>query len=226
MHETTNGWKYIDAVVDMYALKKDKREELENEADVYNNALKKYEWNDIQSAINHFFVRMSDKTRPRLSQILAILESWRDTGKIQVFEPEPEPDDKPNPFARPTTKIWSIKDAFDKMIDIFIDGGVIPDDKGNVKNIRSIIDPITDLPVLNPIMWFGWKLEAVKQTRPDLFARFPNATNLEQLAIALQNKLIPFKVRDWARLAEQARQRNGGVMPRGDINVGFGTVGE
>ena len=219
MHET-NGWKYIDAVVDMYALKKDKREELENGVEEYNIALKKYEWNDIQSAINHFFVRINDKTRPRLSQILAILESWRDTGKIQVFEPEP--DDAPNLFARPTTKIWSIKDTFDKMIDVFVEGGVIPDEKGNITNARSIIDPVTDLPVLNPIMWFGWKLEDVKQTRPDLFARFPHADKLEQLAIALQNKLIPFKVRDWARLADQARQRNGGVMPRTDITINFG----
>lgn len=219
----TNGKKYIEMIADMYDIDQDDKDVLDEDYEKINKALEKFNWPDIKRAVNYYCVYKSDKVRPTIAKIVAILNTWLVEKKIHYAETF---DDTPNPFARPTTKIWSIKDAFDKMIDIFIDGGVIPDDKGNVKNIRSIIDPITDLPVLNPIMWFGWKLEAVKQTRPDLFVRFPNATNLEQLAIALQNKLIPFKVRDWARLAEQARQRNGGVMPRGDINVGFGTVGE
>lgn len=219
----TNGKKYIEMIADMYGIDQDDKDVLDEDYEKINKALEKFNWPDVKRAVNYYCVYKSDKVRPTIAKIVAILNTWLVEKKIHYAETF---DDTPNPFARPTTKIWSIKDAFDKMIDIFIDGGVIPDDKGNVKNIRSIIDPITDLPVLNPIMWFGWKLEAVKQTRPDLFVRFPNATNLEQLAIALQNKLIPFKVRDWARLAEQARQRNGGVMPRGDINVGFGTVGE
>lgn len=221
----TNGTRYINTIAELYQIEDKDRSKLDGGYDKINTALTYYGWPDIERAINYYFVHKSDKTRPTIAQIISILKLWVAEGKIESYGPDPEQDTGPATFVRPTTNLWTIKDTFNKMIDILIDGGVFPDENGKLQNKRSIIDQATDLPVLQPMTWFGWKLETAKQERPDLFVKFPNATILEQLAIALQNKLIRFKVRDWAVLAEQARTQNGGTLPRGDINITFGTMG-
>lgn len=221
MQDLSNNFtadKYINEIAELYNLTDKERQKMEAGTEKIFEAFGDYYWTDVKDAIGWFYMHKSDKGRPSVAHILVVLNDHN--AKKRVHEPE----DTKNPFARPTTKIWAIQADFDKMIQIFIDGGVIPDENGRVHNIRSIIDPITDLPVLSPLSWFTWKLCAVRETRPDLFARFPHANTLEQLAIALGNKLIPFKVRDWSKLAADLRAKNGGKIPRSAINLSMGAM--
>ena len=206
----TNGTKYINEIAELYQVSEKDRSKLDGGYDKIQAAIQKYNWADIERAINHYFVHKNDKTRPVLAQILAILKTWQHEGKIEVFEPD-DTDTQPI-FTRPTTKIWSIQSSFNKMVDVFIDAGIIPNENGKYTNYRSLVDPKTDAPVLSPTMWLGWQLNAAEQQAPDLFARFPNTTKLEQIAIALQNGLIKLKVRDW-KTKQQA-------MARYNINMG------
>lgn len=208
---------YIAEVAELYNISEKNIHKMREGADKINAALGDYYWDDVRHALQVFYTRHSDKSRPRLAQVLALLESNRDVQKRG-----PDVSSTPNLYARPTTKIWSIQADFDRMIDILVEGGVIPDTDGTFRNTRSIIDPATDLPVLNPIQWLVWKLCVVEQARPDLFSRFPHANRLERLAIALGNHLITFKVRNWAKHAAELRARNDGVMPRGDASVAMG----
>lgn len=208
--------KFIDLVAKLYDLSDKAVESMRLNTNEIDTAFKDYYWSDIKDAINFYYVRKNDKTRPTIAKILAILETNPNVKKIIPDAPATD-----NPFARPTTKIWSIRGDFDKMIDIFIECGVIPDETGKFQGQKSVIDPITDLPMLNPMWWFGYKLTAIEEANPDLFARMPHANKLERLAIALGNKMIPFKVRDWKKMAAELRARNGGVMPRPDIKGMF-----
>lgn len=207
--------KYINKVLSLYPMGEREETKLNAGANMIAEAFGKYSWHDIESAIEWYYKNKNDKTRPTIAQMKDALITL---GIADVDGVVAKPD---NPFARPTTNIWSIRGDFDKMIDIFIECGVIPDENGTYQGAKSVIDPITDLPVLNPMWWFGYKLTAIEEANPDLFARVPHANKLERLAIALGNKMIPFKVRDWKKLAAELRARNGGVMPRPDIKGMF-----
>ena len=196
----TNAEKFIDLVGKLYNLNEKQILQMQNNIPEIDAEFSKYTWDDIKNKTNLFYARKNDKSRPRVCQILALLES---DPKITPYEPEPEYEPEPVYKPIPTTKIWSIQGTFDKLVDILTAGGVLPDRCGNYTNTRSIVNPDTDLPVLNPMQWLGWRLADAKNNRPDIFAPFPNANTLEQLALAIQNNLITFKVRDWAKLAKK-----------------------
>ena len=103
-------------------------------------------------------------------------------------------------FHKPTTKLWSINSTFNKLINVLIDGGVIPNEQGEYRNIRSLVNPQTDDVILNPMRWLKWKLSEAMATHPDIFTTIPVKTFYEHLALAIQNNLITFKVRDWSKL--------------------------
>lgn len=193
----TNAEKFVELVVDLYQLGEKESGKLSNNIPEIEQELEKYDWSDIKNKVQYYFARKNDKSRPRLSQILALLETDPD---VQTFENEPDYSNVG--YKRPTTKIWSIMHTFNKLVEILIDGGVLPQDNGEYHNIRTLVNPQTDLVILNPKQWLQWQLDDAMAARPDLFAKFPHCTWLERLAIAIENKLIIFKVRDWAKLAK------------------------
>lgn len=191
----TNAEKFIDLVGKLYNLNEKQITQMQHNVPEIDAELGKYYWDDIKNKTNLFYSRKNDKSRPRVCQILALLET--DPNVKQRIEEDTTPVASWN---RPRTKLWSIVDTFDKLVSVLIDGGVIPNEKGEYVNNRSLVDPATDQVILNPLQWLKWKLSDAMHERPDLFVKFPNATLLEGLAIAVQGGLITFKVRDWAKL--------------------------
>lgn len=194
----TNAEKYIDLVGKLYNQSPKQMQQMEHNIPEIDNELKKYSWEDIKAKTNLFYARKNDKSRPRLSQILALLES---DPNVQAVEEEPTLDDAPR-YNRPKTKIWSIMSTYNKLVDVLMDCGIIPDEHGKYRTAKSLVNPETNLVVLNPRQWLQWRIEDTRDIRPDLFAKFPRATWLEELAICVENKLVSLQVRDWAKLAK------------------------
>lgn len=187
--------KYIDAIFSRYIVSEKDAEKLRAGSDLLEKTFGEYYWSDIEHTLDWYYTNKNDKTRPTIAQMQSALQSL---GIMQNNDSEPEK----NVFIRPTTNLWSIKNTFNKLIDVLIDGGVLPNDDGEYQNIRSLVNPDTDQVILNPMQWLRWKLNDAKSAKPEVF-NIPNTTILEQLAMAVQNNLITFKVRDWAKLAKK-----------------------
>lgn len=188
---------YIKLISELYntqinPLTPEQEQELEQKLGIY-------EWDDVRASIQRYFVKNS-KTAPNLTQIIALIET---NPKVRLKEVEFDETQIHVPL--PTTKIWSITQTYDKMINVLVDAGVIPDTHGNYTNTKGLIDPKTDLPILNPYQWIVWQVQDAMKERPDLFAKFPNVTYFEAMAIAIQNGMVKIKVRDWAKAAQKLR---------------------
>lgn len=195
----TNAEKFIDLVGKLYNMNEKQILQMQNNIPEIDAELGKYYWDDIKNKTNLYYARKNDKSRPRVCQILALLET--DQNVKQQIKEDVEPV-KSN-WSRPHTNLWSITETFNKLVDVLMDGGVIPDEKGEFKNIRSLVDPETDKVILNPKEWLKFKLIQAQQQKPECFVKYQFATTLEQLSVALQNNLITFKVRDWAKLTKK-----------------------
>lgn len=187
---------YIAEISDLYLVSDRDREKLHAGADKINDTLGCYYWDDVRHALHTFYARKNDKTRPRLAQIVALLETDRDVKK-RVVDTEPF-----RKWHRTTTNIRAIQSAFDKLVQIFIDCGYIQDDDGGFKNTHALIDE-NGMPMLRALDTLQSKLNSVKRHNPDLFYLWPHANNLEQLAIAVMNKKIVLRVREWSKYAAQ-----------------------
>lgn len=187
--------KYINAILERYVVSDKDMDKLRAGADLLQKTFGDYYWSDIETAIGWYYTHKNDKTRPTIAQMQAVLQGLDIT-------PSAKQDYADAGYKRPTTKIWSIMHTFNRLVEILIDGGVLPQDNGEYHNIRTLVNPQTDLVILNPKQWLQWQLDDAMAARPDLFAKFPHCTWLERLAIAIENKLIVFKVRDWAKLAK------------------------
>lgn len=194
----TNAQQFIDLVGKLYNLSEKQIQQMENNTPEIDAELKKYYWDDIKNKTNLFYARKNDKSRPRVCQILAMLES-----DPSVVVREEEIKVEPKVYNRPSTKLWSITNTFDKLVQVLIDGGVIADENGEYHNTRSIIDPKTNEIILQPMQWLKGQLAIAMRERPECFLDFQFASPMEQIAIAIQNNLISFKVRDWSRIAKQ-----------------------
>lgn len=158
-----------------------------------------YEWADIKQSIQKYFIK-NNKTAPNLTQILAIIET-----NPKIHMKAIEIDESQKYILLPTTNLWSITQTFDKLVQILVESGIIPDTHGKYNNAKGLIDPKTDQPITNPKQWIKWQTETAIKQRPDLFAKFPNTTYIEALAIAIQNGLVKIKIRDWKKAAEQLK---------------------
>ena len=208
--------KYINKVLSLYPATDREETKLHAGTAMLVEAFGNYHWSDIERALEWYYQNRNDKTRPTIAALKDVMRT------IGVLDVDGNADADPCPFPRPKTRLWAIRDDFDRLVDILLDAGVIPDTDGQCHNNRSIVDPVTDMPVLNPIQWLERKLADAEQSRPDLFVRFPGANRLERLAIALGNHVITFKIRDWARHAADVRAHNGGVMPREAVMASLG----
>lgn len=195
--------KYISKISALYDLKDDAVAKLKAGRDQIKMALKDYNWSDVEHAIDRFYVWKSDKQRPKLCQICAILNDWEHDGKIQKLEIVP---DTPPVQWRPTTKIFTIAATFDRMVQIMIECGIIlgPD---SPEPTSSLVDDKGEV-ILGVRQWLRWQVQDAINLRPDLFAPFPYATFWEQLAIGLQNKIITIRVRNWRKYWESLKMKN------------------
>lgn len=185
---------YVAEISDLYLVGDKDLEKLHAGADKINDTLGCYYWDDVRHALHTFYARKNDKTRPRLAQIVALLETNKD---VQKRIPDVGPVKQ---WHRPTTNIYAIRSAFDKLVQILIDCGYIQDDDGKFKNTHALIDE-NGLPMLCALDTLQSKLNSVKKHNPDLFYMWPHANNLEQLAIAVMNKKIVLRVREWSKYA-------------------------
>lgn len=182
---------YINELAELYNVSDKNREKMYDGAEQINKSLGQYYWDDIKHALQKFYTYHNDKSRPRLAQIIALLES---NPNITKREPEPQAITEPELMLdMPTTNIYTIKGTFNRIVDVLIRGGVLPNEHGKYANTNPILHDDGSV-VLNPMQWLRWQVDDAKATRPDLFAPFPNATILEQIAIGVQNKLITFKI--------------------------------
>lgn len=194
----TNAEQYIQLISQLYDVKKEDLQKINNNKQQLETDLKWFYWEDIKRKVQLYYTKKDSKNRPNVQQIVAMLES--DT-KVKQIEPELE--ELPIHRPLPTTNLWAIKQTFDKLVRILVDAGVISETDGTYHNTKGLIDPVTDLPILNPQQWLKWKVADAVKERPDLFSKYENLSLLEALSIAIQNNLIKIKTRDWKKTAEQ-----------------------
>lgn len=188
---------FIKTIKELYVVPDKDLEQMYKGQEQMEKALRYFSDNDIIGAINHYFVKKNDRTRPRLAQILAILDEWVRDKKIDFVIAT----NAPLKHELPTTNIYSIKSVFDKLVGVLVRAGVIMNQDGKFENTHSLVAPDTDLLMLNPQQKLRWLVDDAKKEQPDLFCKFENTNWIEDLAIALQNNLIKIKVRDWSRVS-------------------------
>lgn len=204
---------YINKIIDLYSLKEHDISKLNAGREQIASALEPFRWEDTELAIDHFYVRISDKQRPKISQICAILNDWHRQGKVD--KNDASTDVTPETI-RPRTKLFTIAIAFDRMMQIFEESGVVLY-ADSPRPISSILDEHGKI-ILSPRIWLREELKNAMTQRPDLFAPYPHVTFWEQLAIAFQNKLIKIKVRNWSEYATTLKRR---PRPQIDLNQVF-----
>lgn len=183
---------YIKKILSLYAVD-GLESELKAQADDIEKEFELFDWSDIERAIDYYFVRFSQKTNPRYSQIRAILNDFVATGKVERVEPVK---DEPKPM--PTTSIYSIKNTFDRVVRLMMACGLIrnpnasPDDRIDYGLVLQ-----DGTPVLSAQMWLKWQVDDAKKERPDLFAKFKGTNLMEELAIAIQNRVLSLRVRNF-----------------------------
>lgn len=190
-----NAEKFIDLVGKLYNLPEKQIYQMQNNIPEIDAELGQYYWEDVRNKTQLFYARKNDKSRPRVCQILALLET---DPNVTKKEPDPEPV-KTQGYTLPTTKLWSITDTFNKLVKILVDAGAIPNQDGKFTNTRSLVNPNTNTVILDPVRWLKWELATAKNERPDIFASIPTKTVLEEIALAIQNNLITFRLRDWSK---------------------------
>lgn len=194
----TNAEQYIQLISQLYDVKKEDLQKINDNKQQLETDLKWFYWEDIKHKIQLYYTKKDSKNRPNVQQVVAMLES---DPKIKQIKPELE--ELPIHRPLPTTNLWAISKTFDKLVQILVDAGVISDTDGTYHNTKGLIDPATDLPVLSPQQWIKFKVVAAVKERPDLFSKYENLTLLESFAIAIQNNLVKIKTRDWKKTAEQ-----------------------
>lgn len=202
-----NVSKYINAISDLYNLKEAARETLIAGSEQISDVIDKYSWDNVDSAISYFYTHISDKSRPKISQIRAILLDWERMQRISPIEPEPDVASEPS-YRLPTTKIWSINHTFAKMIEIMVKCKILEPENESDRPAGagcSLIDPKTDQPLLCPRQWIKQQVQSAIETRPDIYRQFAHLSLWEAFALGLQNKLIKIQVRDWHKCSERLK---------------------
>lgn len=181
--------QYIGKIAELYNVADSALDKMYGNAEQIDHAFDGYAWEDISRAIARYYDRKNDKTRPRIAQIIAILESER-------VERMPTVDYAPVVEMRPTTQLNAIKSVFNKLIDVMVDCGVIPASNGQFVGYASLLNQDGTV-MLNPQQSLQWQVAGVEQEYPELFMAYQNLTFWEKLAIAVQNKKITLRRRTW-----------------------------
>lgn len=187
--------QYIAKSNELYTVKKEDIDQMYQNADEINKAFAGYAWEDVSWALSRFYSHKNDKTRPRIAQILAILEA-SDRKRDYVEDEDDDTEVKPL-YPRPRTNIRIIQDSFNKLIDVLMDCNVIPDKDGHFNGHASLLCD-DGFVMLNPVQNLRWQVEDAIKAHPNAFAPFPDMTLWEQLALAVQNHFITLHRRTWA----------------------------
>lgn len=185
---------YISEIADLYLSSEKDLDKLRAGVDKINQLLGDYYWDDVRHALHFYYARKNDKTRPMLAQIVALLETNKD---VQKRIPDVGPVKQ---WHRPTTNIRAIQPTFDKLVQILIDCGYIQNDNGKFKNTHALIGD-DGMPMVGAMHTLNSRVATVVRCHPDLFYLWPHANKLEQLAIAVMNKKIVLRVREWSKYA-------------------------
>lgn len=192
--DTKIAEKFIDLIAKLYDMSDKAVDTMRNNGTEIERVLGDYYWDDVRAAVNLYFARKNDKTRPTLAKILALLETDRNVKK-RVPDPELEPDE----YYLPRTQLWTIQDAFDRVINAMVMCEILAPEKPTDKPLAprySLLDT-NNLPMLNPKRRLRAMVTAAKNRRPDLFAAYPSLSFWESLAVAVQHGLVHLRLRDW-----------------------------
>lgn len=180
--------KIVDLMINLldglYDLNDKTKTQLRCNADEIERAFEGYQWEDIKRAINFYYVRKNDKTRPTIAKILAILDTDPQT---QKFTPVDYQEVK-----RPTTKIFEIKVTFDRLVNALSGCGLL-----NHEPITPTLSIIRNdgTVVLDAKNQLQYEVEQAKRKNVELFQRYGALTWLEALAICIDNDLMHIKFR-------------------------------
>ena len=180
---------YLDKIKDLYELDGEVLGEYLRGKEQLDKMLDGYEWKDINVAINRYYNRRSSVTPPKVQQIIAIAE---DNGAEKWVS-----DYGVGKYELPRTNLAVLKEAFEKMIGIMVNCGVLPNEDGKFDAIGSLVDPANELPMLSPKQNLEWMVEDVEKENPELFEKFDYLSFWEKLAICLKNKKVKLRVRNW-----------------------------
>ena len=86
----SNSEKYIAKIAELYKVGDKDLEKMYGGAEQIDRALERFAWGDIEAAIDWFYVHKSDKSRPTLAAICAVLNTWVLEQKIARIPDEPE----------------------------------------------------------------------------------------------------------------------------------------
>lgn len=184
--------KFIDLIAKLYDLSDKAIDTMRGNAAEIDSVLGAYYWADVKDAVNLYFARKNDKTRPTLAKVLALLET-NEKVKKRV------PDAKPDTYHLPRTQLWTIRDAFDHVIKAMVMCEILKPENPMDTPLRpgySLLDS-DNLPMINPKRRLRAMVTAAKNRRPDLFAQYKSLSFWEELAICVQNHLVKLRIRDW-----------------------------
>ncbi len=184
--------QYIDEIAERYKIADKDRTKLESNQDQISKELGQYAWTDVRNAVAEYYRTKSDKHRPTLAQIVALLEANPDVHKIGMLS---EPDE----YHLPRTRLWTIGDAFDRVIKAMVMCEILQPENPMDKPLRPGFSLLEDnnLPMVNPKRHLRAMVAAAKNRRLDVFAPYKSLSFWEELAVAVQNGLIRLRIRDW-----------------------------
>lgn len=185
--------QYIGKVATLYNVPDSALDKMYANASEIDRAFAGYSWDDISWALARYYDRKNDKTRPRIAQIVAILES---ADKKRENLPTDTQNDYPA-ITRPKTNINIILSTFERLIDTLVDCSVLPSADGKFVGTSVLLDE-NGVVMLNPTQKLQWWVADAVMAHPNAFAKFPGMTWLEQLALCVQNNYITLRKRTFA----------------------------
>lgn len=193
--------RYIYKIQSLYGLSEETVKKMHAGAAEIDKVFDPYAWNDIEAAINNRYLH-NDKSRPRIGQVLVVLQEWERHGEITRNVPI---EDAPR-STFPRTNILDISVTFSRLMDIMVECGIVAPEfptnrpKGTLK---SLVDMEGKL-IISPRQWLQWKISDAKSACSAAFSKYKALNFWEQVAIGIDAGQIKFRVRDWGKVGAAA----------------------
>lgn len=101
-----NGYRYIELLCELYNISEQVETKMRDNVERISAALKDYFWADIERQVSVYFAYKSDKTYPKIAQIVALLRADKDVRKINMEDCENID------IAEPSTNIAQIRKVY------------------------------------------------------------------------------------------------------------------
>lgn len=186
-----NGIKYINLLAELYSIPQAKLDKMMENADRLDNALKEWLWIDVERQVSCYYAYKSDKTYPKIAQIVALLRADKESHTVNPEEIYT------GIIAEPHTEIVQIQRVYKDCVRwLHVNGIVFNDYFGKVKGERygqgSVLKEQT-LPngqKTYSIWHRKWEIEdAINEARrafPNVFKPFNKLRFTEDFAFAVQ----------------------------------------